>query len=1269
MNQIRRIKTRIRNRAIAFGSLPNVSETLLKAGTLPGLSHMDALLGQNLAGDGSLDRAILHLERAVQHSPGNDSWQYQLGLAYQRRGSLQEAIERFALAIDLSDQAKYRYHRGRAYEALDRIHEAISDLLIAARTQNADSRTIDALHRLIVKAPMSVSERKRYLVRCAEFEIGGRNWSVEVARLLIEQRLNEETTVWYDRAERAKGLGPEDAYKYGLALNASGKEARAAAMFRRAAEQGSNKRNKYGVASLHASKGNWALAKKFYLEYVPNYSNMADYYYETGMAHDRTYDWPGASKYYLLAIAEDPGHPYWYWRVAFAFERQEMYEDAAEYYLLSAQLRADLDGAYHAGRMYVKAERLERALNCFELCHDFNTDADAPNSLATEAHIPTSLSLENAVTPTVALTLRTNGIQLVRSGQFQRAVPYLSAAVKGLAEHDRLVYAALGWALDRVGDKAGAVEAYLQMARRQCPDGVGRSVKVSHENEKLATYIANRDELAVDEYSILYEVGHGSSISCNPLALYREARRDSRYKSYSHIWVTNPETSVPNDVLNDQRVTIVHRGSESYYKNLATAKYLINNTSFGSYFIKRPEQKYLNTWHGTPFKTLGKSVRGEVLNYGNISRNLLQATHIAVGNRWTADKLLNEHCVEGIYTGEILTRGTPRVDALFAEDEIHDDELKRRLNISSSKPIAVYAPTWRGTLDSVLGSKRASEQDELAISAIRSAGYQVLFSAHRFVHESAILSSGSLDPIPQDVDLYAVLRIADVLITDYSSVWFDYLPMARPIVFYFPDRAEYEQERGLYDVDLPGPVVEKASSLCSTLKAILEAGDEYAVDLRHAVSEYAPNEDGGAAARVLSWFIFGGFGDEVGIVKSPSRLALFRQSFIPNGISASFRALTRELVEKTDIQPYVLLDRGGIISDETRLEQLNLISPHINVLPRAGGMLFTMEERWLERKQVSGPGDLSRNQNTVLNRAYEREFQRIFGCANFELICEFDGYSRYWTKLLSSSPPAAARAIYLHNNMIEEHNTKHPELDFVFPLYRSFDFLVSVSESVNEENIVGISDRYKIRKEKFVWANNVVDVKRVLVSSKEPLSPPHLEFIEGGQELLVVAVGRLSVEKAHDRLIHSFAKIDANIRLVIVGGGPEEDNLRALIDREGVRDRVLVTGHLANPYPIMARANVVTLLSRWEGQGLSLLEAMILGVPTVATDIPGPRSIVGAYGGLLVANTEPGIDFALERISTGNIDAPDIDGEEYNSAAVAGFLSAIAGPFVRGTDR
>ena len=1148
MSKMSRMKLTLRNELVRLGSKPGISTLMLKAGGIVPSSRLDGLFGSRLLEEGSLDQAAYYLERAVEKDPTNDRMHYQLGLAYQRQQRYLEAIEQYSASIERRDLSKYYYHRGRCYESLEMIHDAIHDLFHAARCENSNGRAVRSLHSLIVGGPMTVTERIRYLTRGIEDEIGDVQWLVDLARLSFEQKLSLAAVKWYSRAEIDTSLEHNDLYNYGIALYSLGRHDQAAKKFAAAVERAPGKKKQFGVASMHAAKGNWLLAQQQFLSLVPELANLAEYYYQTGMALDRAYDFELAAHYYSLAVTEDSTHPYWYWRAGFAYERNANFTAAAKHYLKSAEMRPELGGAYDAGRMNIAIGNINAALECFQLCPELEALEVGEYTDHDPAGYQIEVALGEATRPNSALQFRTVGLQSFRQKMDVKAVVFLDRAARGLAEPDPKVFAALGFALAKQGRMEDAVQAYLRIRPRQRPDGVGRSVRMSEEDSKFANYLAYREELPIEETSLLYEVGHGSSISCNPLAIYRRAASDLNYSGFSHIWVTNGELPIPEDVAKNPSVTVVRRGTDNYYNKLATAKYLINNTSFGSYFIRRHEQKYLNTWHGTPHKTLGRSVRGETLTYGNISRNLLHATHLSAGNEWTARRLLEEHAVTGATNAQVAINGSPRLDILFTEHSAADSSLKHRLQIHDDKPLAVFVPTWRGTLHSEDGTKYSPDLDLAAIRAMEDAGYQVLYSAHRFVHES-VDDLGSFDNLlPLDVDLYQVLKYADVLVTDYSSVWFDFLIVDKPIVFFQPDRDEYEEERGLYNLDVAGPVVSSVVELTSALRRVQDGSSDFSSSRERCREQYSNYEDGKAAERVLSWFVRGEQPALAVPTKPYGRKAIFRQSFIPNGIAASFRALSRAFTSLPDTAATVLVDRNSIVGDPERKAQLELLAKDVGVLPRAGRMMFTPEEKWLDRKSMSGLAQLSPHQEEILRVAYAREFERMFSDTNFDIACEFDGYSRFWTMVFSSANSARRKAVYLHNNMKEEHGAKHPELSYVFDTYKYFDSLLSVSESVNDENRRNLCAMWGATPERFNWANNLLDVDRIMSSSTNELAPDVEMFMAGGGET-IVAVGRLSVEKAHDRLIRALSKLDCDLKLVIVGGGPEEENLRSTIRR------------------------------------------------------------------------------------------------------------------------
>ena len=136
--------------------------------------------------------------------------------------------------------------------------------------------------------------------------------------------------------------------------------------------------------------------------------------------------------------------------------------------------------------------------------------------------------------------------------------------------------------------------------------------------------------------------------------------------------------------------------------------------------------------------------------------------------------------------------------------------------------------------------------------------------------------------------------------------------------------------------------------------------------------------------------------------------------------------------------------------------------------------------------------------------------------------------------------------------------------------------------------------------------HNGVDIARVraLASAQEP-------FVK--REPWVVMAARLSCQKDHQTLLRAFSGIVENTRarLILVGDGEERAEIERQARELGIGDRLRITGHLDNPFPLMAAADVVVLSSHYEGFGLVLVEAMALGRAVIATDCPsGPAEII-----------------------------------------------------------
>lgn len=304
---------------------------------------------------------------------------------------------------------------------------------------------------------------------------------------------------------------------------------------------------------------------------------------------------------------------------------------------------------------------------------------------------------------------------------------------------------------------------------------------------------------AVKKNTILVESFHGSNISDSSLALVREILKSypGKFKIYYGSIDKNRHQKFIDEIGLD--VELVDVNSFYYTKILATSEYLINNSSFPVYFVKRDEQKYIQTWHGTPLKTLGKDMRLGIESMYNVQHNFLQADYITFPNEFTRDVMMDCYNLNPLYTGKVVMAGYPRNEIFF--DSQSGQDLKKKLGLEN-KTVYGYMPTWRGKSNADI----STDVYEKTVAGIfkkldkKLNDNQVLFVNFHPILKNAV----SLDkykhikPFPQGVDNYSFLNCCDALITDYSSVFFDYSLTKKPIILFMYDYDDYMSERGMY---------------------------------------------------------------------------------------------------------------------------------------------------------------------------------------------------------------------------------------------------------------------------------------------------------------------------------------------------------------------------------------------------------------------------------------------------------------------------------------
>jgi CDP-glycerol glycerophosphotransferase len=303
----------------------------------------------------------------------------------------------------------------------------------------------------------------------------------------------------------------------------------------------------------------------------------------------------------------------------------------------------------------------------------------------------------------------------------------------------------------------------------------------------------------------------------------------------------------------------VQRLSPRYFYYLARAKYWVNNQSFPHYITRRPKGVYVQTWHGTPLKRMLHDlpeVHGRDAGYvDRASRGARQWSVLVSPNAFTSERMRSAFR----YEGDVLEVGYPRNDVLHRQER---DQLaarvRGRLGISPEQRVILYAPTFRD--DQVQGGRFTFELpfDLDRLHADLGSDTILLLRMHVLVAQ-AIEIPVHLRDFVRDVSSYPEIQelylASDVLITDYSSVFFDFAQLRRPMLFYAYDLASYRDKlRGFYldyASELPGPIVETEDDLVHALNHLDDVQAGYVERRESFIARFAAHDDGQAAARVV----------------------------------------------------------------------------------------------------------------------------------------------------------------------------------------------------------------------------------------------------------------------------------------------------------------------------------------------------------------------------------------------------------------------------------
>lgn len=392
----------------------------------------------------------------------------------------------------------------------------------------------------------------------------------------------------------------------------------------------------------------------------------------------------------------------------------------------------------------------------------------------------------------------------------------------------------------------------------------GKSLRRRKRLKRLVSLMTSRTEMKFFLYRkiflkmkvkkdwIVYESFFGKSYSDSPRYIY-EYLAQHFPKEYKHVWVMKQKKKLPYGG------TEVKRHSLRFLYYMARAGYFVFNGRQPLYIQKREGTVFLETWHGTPLKKLvfdmNEVTMANPLYKADVYRQSRDWDYLIAPNQFSAD--IFARCF--MFENTMLHTGYPRNDILHSgQGAERIEEIKSELGIPRNKKVILYAPTWRDNEFHKSGGWKFSLKLDLEkMQQALDEEYVILLRTHYFVVDGLDLAPfrGFAYDVSKYDDIARLYLISDILITDYSSVFFDYANLKRPMLFFAYDIEKYRDVlRGFYidmEKELPGPIVHTTEEVITKVQNLSDVIGQYQEKYNVFYEKYCNWEDGDSTERVV----------------------------------------------------------------------------------------------------------------------------------------------------------------------------------------------------------------------------------------------------------------------------------------------------------------------------------------------------------------------------------------------------------------------------------
>lgn len=364
--------------------------------------------------------------------------------------------------------------------------------------------------------------------------------------------------------------------------------------------------------------------------------------------------------------------------------------------------------------------------------------------------------------------------------------------------------------------------------------------------------------IPINKKMVLFLSFHGRGFSDNPKAIFLEMQKDARFQDHTFVWAMKKGA-----MCQIEGATVIPYFTPLYFWYLARSKYWVCNCKLQNYVVKKKQQVYLQTWHGTPLKRLAHDIevsQSTTFYRSGMNIDQMRKTYDEDVKKYTYMISPNAFCTSVFQSAfkinkeRLIETGYPRNDRLSTFTLQDVEAVKEKFHLPHDKKIILYAPTWRDDQFTAAGYTFELKVDFKKWYEQLKEEFIIVYKPHYLIINAVDIPQELQEfvyPIDPKVDIDELYLVADALVTDYSSVFFDYGILRRPIYFYMYDLVEYaENLRGFYlDIyqDLPGKIYTQEDGLLQDLQH-LTYDDQHAKTFHEL---FHHKEDGHASQRVL----------------------------------------------------------------------------------------------------------------------------------------------------------------------------------------------------------------------------------------------------------------------------------------------------------------------------------------------------------------------------------------------------------------------------------